>query len=102
MALALLAVPLAAGAQDSRELQAARVVGLGLILMNADSQTGCNLNEDSADEIASAVPEISPALAQRIVGYRTRYGRFESLLDVLAVPGLDSEILRRNRHRISL
>lgn len=101
-ALALLAAPAMAGAQDAREVQAARVVGLGLILMNADTQVRCNLNEDSAEDITTAVPEISPALAKRIVRYRTRYGRFNSILDVLAVPGLDSEVLRRNRHRISL
>lgn len=102
VAVALLSAPAGVSAQGAREFQAARLVGLAMVLANAETQATCNLNQDSADEIAAAVPDISPTLAQRIVSYRTRNGKFTDVLDVLGVPGLDSEIVRRNWHRISL
>jgi competence ComEA-like helix-hairpin-helix protein len=94
-------------AQESRSLQAARAVTIALVLLNydqeaQDEQAMCNLNEDSAEEISAAIPEISSRLAERIVSYRNRNGPYRSILDVLAVPGLDSEIVLRNGERIAL
>lgn len=104
VALALLTVPAVATAQDARSLQAARAVTIGLMLLKSDgeAQILCNLNTDSAEDISAAIPEIPPELAQRIVSYRGNNGPFRSILDVLAVPGLDGEIVRRNGHRIAL
>lgn len=102
--IALLTAPAVAAAEDARSLQAARAMTIALILLNSDEeeQALCNLNEDSAEEISTAVPEISPELAERIVSYRSNNGPYRSILDVLAVPGLDSEIVLRNGHRIAL
>ena len=104
VAVALLTVPAVAAAQDARSLQAARAVSIALVLIQSEEekQVLCNLNKDTAEEISAAIPEISPELAERIVSYRGNNGPFESILDVLAVPGLDSEIVRRNGHQIAL
>ena len=105
VALALLTVPAVSAADDSRELQAARAVGIALILLNSDEegeQTICNLNEDSAEEINSAIPDINMDLAGRIVSYRENNGPYLDMLDLLGVPGLDSKIVHRNRHRFTL
>lgn len=102
--LALLTAPAVAAAQESRSLQAARAITIALVLLSSDEeeQAVCNLNTDSAEEISTAIPEISPELAQRIVSYRSHNGPYRSILDVLAVPGLDSKIVRRNGDRIAL
>lgn len=104
VALAVLTAAPVTAAQESRSLQVARAVTIALVLLNSDpeAQAVCNLNEDSAEEITAAIPEISPRLAERIVSYRSHNGPYRSILDVLAVPGLDSEILRRNGERIAL
>ncbi len=104
VAIALLTVPAVAAAQDARSLQAARAVSIALVLINSDQeeQEVCNLNTDSAEEISAVIPEISPELAQRIVSYRSNNGPYRSILDVLAVPGLDSKIVTRNGERIVL
>ena len=104
VALALLTAPVVAAAQDSRSLQAARAMTIALVLLKSDQEERvvCNLNTDSAEEISAAIPEISPDLAERIVSYRSHNGPFRSILDVLAVPGLHSEIVQRNSDRITL
>ncbi|HSS65475.1 MAG TPA: helix-hairpin-helix domain-containing protein [Gammaproteobacteria bacterium] len=104
VALALLTAPVVAAAQESRSLQAARAVTIALVLINSDQEAPavCNFNTDSAEDISAAIPEISPELAERIVSYRSNNGPYRSILDVLAVPGLDSEIVRRNGDRITL
>ena len=104
VALALLTAPAVAAAQESRTLQAARAVTIALVLLNSDQegQNVCNFNTDSAEEINTAIPEISEELAERIVSYRDNNGPYRSILDLLAVPGLDSEIVLRNGDRIAL
>lgn len=102
VAVALLSVPAVVSANDARAIQAARIIGLSMILLNQNEPARVDLNQATADEISAKVPDISPVLAERIVRYRTRNGRFTDMLDVLGVPGLDSEIVRRNRHRITL
>lgn len=104
VALALLTVPSVAAAQESRTLQAARAVTIALVLLNSDQdqEVVCNLNTDTAEEINAAIPDIPPELAERIVSYRDNNGPYRSILDVLAVPGLDSEIVLRNGDRIAL
>jgi competence ComEA-like helix-hairpin-helix protein len=104
VALAVLTAAPTAAAQESRSLQVARAVTIALVLLNSDPEARavCNLNEDSAEEITTAIPEISPRLAERIVSYRSHNGPYRSILDVLAVPGLDSEIVLRYGDRIAL
>jgi competence protein ComEA len=46
-----------------------------------------NVNTASAAEL-EALPEVGPALAQRIVDYRTEHGPFAAVEDVMEVPGI--------------
>ncbi|MDX1514030.1 MAG: helix-hairpin-helix domain-containing protein [Gammaproteobacteria bacterium] len=102
LAAALMTVPTVSAAQDARALQASKIIKLALILLAADRRGSVNLNRDSAKEISRAIPEMSPEVADNIVAYRIRKGRFASLLDLLEVPGVDREVVTRNRHRIVL
>ena len=55
-----------------------------------------NLNTASAAEL-DALPRIGPAMAQRIVAWRETNGRFTSIEDLLAVPGIGEKTLESFR-----
>lgn len=63
---------------------------------NATSGIGAdgrvNLNTASRAELET-LPRIGPALAQRIVSWREAHGRFRSVQDLLAVPGIGEKLL---------
>lgn len=49
---------------------------------------------NSADQAAlETLPRIGPALAERIVAWREENGRFQSVDDLLAVPGIGEKLL---------
>jgi competence protein ComEA len=49
---------------------------------------------NSADQAAlEALPRIGPALAERIIAWREENGRFQSVDDLLAVPGIGEKLL---------
>ena len=50
-------------------------------------------NRATADEIAR-LPRVGPALAERIVEWRTAHGAFRSLADLDSVPGVGPALLR--------
>ena len=55
-----------------------------------------DLQSASAADLAE-LPVLSPLLARRIVAHRARQGAFRSVNDLLAVPGVDAELLARIR-----
>lgn len=76
-ATAWLLGPLAGGMDSSRVYAATKPV----------LQQPVNVNAASADEL-QAVSGIGPAIAQRIVEYRSQFGPFESVDDLLNVSGI--------------
>jgi competence protein ComEA len=65
------------------------------------SSTLINVNTASAAELES-LPKIGPALAQRIVDYRTSHGAFVTLDDLLNVDGIGPATLDTIRDFVTL
>lgn len=65
------------------------------------SASRVNINTAGADELAS-LPGIGPALAKRIIDYRTQNGPFKRIDDLIAVKGLGSKMLDKIRQRLSV
>jgi competence protein ComEA len=67
------------------------------------AQAGTRLNLNSADAAAlDALPRIGPALAARIVAWREQNGRFTSVDDLLAVPGIGEKMLESLRDLVTV
>lgn len=60
-----------------------------------------NLNTASAADL-DALPRIGPAMAQRIVAWRDANGRFTSVEDLLAVPGIGEKTLENLRGLVTV
>jgi competence protein ComEA len=59
------------------------------------------LNLNTADaETLQVLPGIGPALAERIVAYRWEHGPFQTVEDLLRVPGIGPKRWERIRHAI--
>jgi competence protein ComEA len=60
-----------------------------------------NLNTATEDEL-DTLPRIGPAMAQRIIEWRSANGRFTSVEDLLAVPGIGDKMLESLRTLVTL
>lgn len=61
------------------------------------------LNLNTADQAAlETLPRIGPALAQRIIDWRDENGRFRSVDDLLAVPGIGEKLLAGVREKVTV
>lgn len=60
-----------------------------------------NLNTASAADL-DGLPRIGPAMAQRIVAWRDANGRFTSVEDLLAVPGIGEKTLENLRALVTV
>lgn len=60
-----------------------------------------NLNTADAGAL-DTLPRIGPALAQRIIDWREANGRFTSVEDLLAVPGIGDKMLESLRDLVSI
>lgn len=59
------------------------------------------VNLNTADQTAlETLPRIGPALAQRIIEWRDENGRFRSVDDLLAVPGIGEKLLAGVREKV--
>jgi competence protein ComEA len=76
---------------------------LGATLAGAaqDAAPRLDLNRASAQELET-LPQIGPALAQRIVEFRTKQGPFKSVEDLLKVQGVGEKVLTRVRERLTV
>lgn len=59
------------------------------------------INSASIEELQT-LPRIGPVLAQSIIDYRTQYGRFHSVEQLLEVPGIGEKTLELIRPLVSL
>jgi len=60
-----------------------------------------NLNTADAGALES-LPRIGPAIAQRIISWRTDHGRFTSVEDLLAIPGIGDKMLAALRDLVTV
>ena len=60
-----------------------------------------NLNKANSQEL-QAVPGIGPAMAQRIVDYRAKFGKFERTEDLSNVPGIGPAKLEKMKSQITI
>ncbi|MEV7633316.1 ComEA family DNA-binding protein [Microbacterium sp. NPDC089318] len=66
----------------------------------ADGAAGA-VDLNTADQAAlETLPRIGPALAQRIIDWRDENGRFRSVDDLLAVPGIGEKLLAGVREKV--
>lgn len=76
---------------------------LGATLAGAaqEARPRLDINKASAQEL-EALPQIGPALAQRIVEFRTQQGPFRSVDDLLKVQGIGEKLLARLRDLVTV
>lgn len=61
------------------------------------------VNLNTADAAAlDTLPRIGPAMAERILAWREENGRFTSVEDLLAVPGIGEKMLEGLRERVTV
>ncbi|MGZ8805167.1 MAG: ComEA family DNA-binding protein [Microbacterium sp.] len=60
-----------------------------------------NLNTADATQL-DTLPRIGPAMAERIIGWREANGRFTSVEDLLAVPGIGDKMLETLRDLVTV
>jgi competence protein ComEA len=54
-----------------------------------------NINKVTAEELVKNVPLITPQLAKNIVKYRKDNGDFQTVEELLQVPGMDRTLLKK-------
>lgn len=65
------------------------------------AQAVVNINKANAGEL-EAIRGVGPMLAQRIVAHREAHGRFESLEDLIQVPGIGQAKFEKIKSQITL
>lgn len=61
------------------------------------------VNLNTADAAAlDTLPRVGPAIAERIIAWRTENGRFTSVDDLLSVPGIGEKMLAGLRDRVTV
>ena len=56
-----------------------------------------NINSAAVAELADSIHGIGPRLAQAIVNYRSQYGDFDSIDDLMGVSGIGIAIINANQ-----
>lgn len=61
-----------------------------------------NVNVDDAERLATLMKGVGPAIAERIVQYRSEHGSFNSVEDLLLVKGIGPKTLQKNLHLLKI
>ena len=61
-----------------------------------------NINNASAEQIASAMTGIGDNKAKAIVDYRSSHGKFKSVQDLENVDGIGNKTVEKNKDKITL
>ena len=88
-------------ALDRRRLRYFALWTLALLPVVAQAQTTIDINAATATELAS-IKGIGPQKAQAIVKYRTEHGPFQSVDDLVKVPGIKAKTLNSIRDKVSV
>ncbi|ATZ74302.1 DNA uptake protein [Idiomarina sp. X4] len=83
-------------------VQAVPIVSPSPIALQAEAQTGVNINTASAQEIASALVGIGVKKAEKLIEMREQLGGFTELEQLLDVKGIGLKTLEKNRANIRL
>lgn len=79
------------------------VIGAGAPGAPDAAPTDGRIDLNTADQAAlETLPRIGPALAQRIIAWREENGRFASVDDLLAVPGIGEKLLEGIRDGVKV
>ncbi len=101
LGVVLLTVSSATMAQMVHHRKATSVIQLFLVAAApAKAPRVCNVNIDDAPTLENNLLNVRPDQARAIVSYRERYGKFESLLDLLKVEALGRQLIVRNKRLI--
>lgn len=92
-------VPETAPTADPAATTSATAAGQGSAAVTAASLV--NINTATAAEL-EALPRVGPALAQRIVDYRTAHGLFRAIEDIMLVSGIGPATFAQLKDRITI
>ena len=96
------AVNLARPLSDGEQLQIP-VIGAVEVAPGSAIVSDGRVNLNTADAAAlDTLPRIGPAMAQRIIDWRDDNGRFTSVEDLLAVPGIGDKMLESLRDLVTI
>jgi len=73
-----------------------------LLFSSAAFAEKININNASAEQIASVMTGIGDSKAKAIVAYRSSHGKFKSVQDLENVDGIGSKTVEKNKDKISL
>jgi len=60
-----------------------------------------NLNTATAEQL-QAIPGIGPAMAKRVLEYRTKVGKFTKIEDILNVKGIGEKTFQKMKDRLTV
>ncbi len=97
----LLAISSITMAQAVPHGKLARAIQLFLVTVApTEAPQVVNVNIDDAPTLETNLLGVGSNLARAMVSYRERHGKFESLLDLLKVEGLDRQLIVWNKNLI--
>ncbi len=69
--------------------------------VQAQSGSKININNATAAELES-LPRIGPKVAQRIIDFREKNGKFNRIEDIMKVPGIGEKVFEQIKDKITV